>query len=76
MQNLTLNDLVNPREIKAVLVCNSKQNAIVEACDDQGFQEYPGSIELWQSLPDSRLLRVKRWLKKSIICTWAYFPRN
>ena len=61
---LELTDLYNPKEIKAVLLTNGN---FVEATENQGWQEYPKSIELWEKLEDGRLLRVKRWLSKSIV---------
>ena len=70
MGNLELSDLYNPRNIKAIYVVNKKQCEIICADDDQGFQEYPRSFELWQKLSDGRLLRVQRWLKKSITNTF------
>lgn len=59
-----LTDLHNPKEIKAVLLTNGN---FVEVSENQGWQEYPKSIELWEKLEDGRLLRVKRWLSKSIV---------
>ena len=67
MEFLELKDLYNPDNIQAIL---TKNNDFISADEDQGFQEYPGSVELWQKLDDGRLLRVRRWLKKSII---AYY---
>ena len=65
MKNLKLTDLHNPENITGFLHTNGNY---YEADKGQGFQEYPGSIELWEKLKDGRLLRVKRWLKKSVIC--------
>ena len=64
MENLKINDLYNPNGITSFLHTNGN---IYEAGENQGFQEYPGSIELWEKLKDGRLMRVKRWLKKSVI---------
>lgn len=54
--------LYNPSNINAVLLSSGD---IVELIDDQGFQEYPNRIELWQGL-SSRLLRVDSWNKNQI----------
>ena len=61
---LELKDLHNPKQIEAVLFTNGD---LVEASDNQGWQEYPKSVELWEMLEDGRLMRVKRWLSKSIV---------
>ena len=63
---MELVDLHNPNKITAFF---HKRGYWVEAETFQGFQEYPGSLELWQMLPDGRLLRVQRWLKKSVVLT-------
>lgn len=67
MKDLGIKDLYNPNRIKAIL---TTKNHYIEADENQGFQEYPGSIELWQVMEDGRLLRVIRWLKKSICATY------
>ncbi len=67
MVGLTLNDLHNPNNITGILL---KNNDFIQADINQGFQEYPKSIELWEKLTDGRLLRVRRWLEKSIIATY------
>jgi hypothetical protein len=67
MGELNLADLYNPNNISAVLINNT---GVVEAGKNQGFQEYPKSVELWEKMEDGRLLRVKRWLSKSIICKY------
>jgi len=64
---LELTDLHNPKQIEAVLFTDGN---LVETSENQGWQEYPKSIELWEKLEDGRLLRVKRWLSKSIV---AYY---
>lgn len=64
---MMLADLHNPQDIRAILL---DSGAYVEADDDQGWQEYPGSVELWQML-DGQLLRIQRWLKTSIARIYA-----
>ena len=54
--------LYNPNNINAVLLSSGD---IVELDDDQGFQEYPNRIELWQGL-SSRLSRVNSWNKTQV----------
>ncbi|MCA6368269.1 MAG: hypothetical protein IM631_12190 [Cytophagales bacterium] len=54
--------LYNPNNINAVLLSSGD---IVELLDDQGFQEYPNRIELWQGL-SSRLSMVGSWNKTQI----------
>jgi hypothetical protein len=54
--------LYNPNNINAVLLSSGD---IVELLDDQGFQEYPNRIELWQGL-SSRLSMVDSWNKTQI----------
>lgn len=54
--------LYNPHNINAVLLSSGD---IVELDDDQGFQEYPKRVELWQGL-SSRLSRVASWNKTHI----------
>ena len=65
MSQLQLHDLSNPRQITEVF--HLRQQHYVVPGTDQAFQEYPGSVELWQRLEDGRIMRVQRWLKKSII---------
>lgn len=64
MTDLTLNDLHNPYKITAILVYRTDD--FIEAADNQGFQETPGKIELWQKMNDGRLLRVQAWRKTSV----------
>lgn len=64
MEQLTLKSLHDPRHI--VRIFHLKRQLWIEPSADQRFQEYPGSVELWQTLADGRLLRVQRWLKRSI----------
>jgi hypothetical protein len=64
---MTLADLYNPKEIIGFL---HKNGDYYEAGEDQQFQIYPGSIELWQTVGEGRILRVKRWLMKSVIATY------
>jgi len=66
---MKISDLHNPNKITAIL--HKDGNLIAADSKDQGFQEYPGSWELWQKLDDGRLLRVQRWLKKSIVCIYS-----
>jgi hypothetical protein len=63
--DLQLSDLQNPKGITELFHLKN-QHWIVKS-DNQGFQEMPGSYELWEKLPDGRLLRVQRWLKKSVL---------
>jgi hypothetical protein len=55
--------LYNPNNINVVLLSSGD---IVELLDDQGFQEYPNRIELWQGL-SSQLLMVDSWNKGDIV---------
>jgi len=64
MGQLNISDLYNPNKISAVLVY--KKNEFIEAADDQGFQEYPRTVELWQKIDDGRLLKVAAWRKTSV----------
>jgi hypothetical protein len=66
LEELKLSDLYNPRGI-VELFHLKKQVWIVPTPEKQGFQEYPGSVELWEKLDDGRLLRVQRWLKTSVM---------
>ena len=68
--NGELTDLYNPKQIEAVLF---KDGNYIEAYENQGWQEYPKSIELWEKLDDGRLFRLKRWLSKSIV---AYYQKT
>ena len=61
---MTLNDLPNPNRVTALF---HKNGHSIEMGEGQGWQEYPGSFELWQEIGDGRILRVQRWLKKSIV---------
>ena len=70
MEHLKLSDLRNPRGVTGILHDNAKIGYIT-ADTDQGWQEYPGSWELWQKLKDGRLLRVGRWLKRAILVTYV-----
>ena len=62
--DLTLQDLHNPKKITR-LFHFKRQHWIVKA-DDQGWQEYPRSVELWQKMDDGKLIRIQRWLKTSV----------
>lgn len=61
MKNLTLKDLYNPNKIIGINV----KGTYIECDHKTAFQEYKGSVELWQEV-DNGILRLKRWLKKSI----------
>jgi len=61
---MNLADLNNPRNIQAIF--HGKDQMWIEARENQAWQEMPGSWELW-GMETGRLMRVKRWLKKSII---------
>lgn len=65
--DLQLSDLSNPRNVGAILLTSDR---FIEASDDQGFQERAGSYELWQKMDDGNLMRVQRWLKKSVVATY------
>ena len=67
MEHLTFADLHNPQSVRAIF--HGKRQVWIAASPDTAFQEWPGSWELWQKMEDGRLLRVQRWLKKSIIAT-------
>ena len=61
-----LNELHNPNNIEGILLWNRGKSKEIGKAENQRFQEYPKSVELWELLKDGRLLRVQRWLKKSI----------
>ena len=64
---MDLKDLHNPNEVTEIF--HLKKQHWITPGENQGWQEYPKSVELWQ-FDGGRLMRVKRWLKKSIIvCT-------
>lgn len=67
--DLRLSDLHNPRKVTSIL--HSKAGYIVLNPKNQGFQEWPGSWELWQKMEDGRLMRVVRCLKKCVIATYT-----
>jgi len=62
---MELSELNNPNEIKSVFLL--KKEHWVSLGKNQGFQEWPGSVELWEKLEDGRLMCICRWLKKSIL---------
>lgn len=64
IQELELTDLHNPRHIDSLF--HLARQHWIEKSENQGWQEYPGSVELWEKLPDGRLVRVQRWLKRSV----------
>jgi hypothetical protein len=60
-------DLNNPRNVVGIYVAYKNTDGDwIEAADNQGFQERDGSWELWQQF-EGRLVRVQRWLKRSVI---------
>jgi len=71
MTNLDLTDLTNPRHVVAVM---DKAGTCYEAGPDQGWQDRPGSWELWQRMENGLLLRIRRWRKTSIIATYRAEP--
>lgn len=56
----------NPKNIDGLLLWNNGKPIEIGHNENQCFQEWPGSVELWEQLEDGRIMRVKRWLKKSI----------
>ena len=62
---MDIKDLWNPRQVKGLVL--KKHNIVVG--ENQGFQERPGSWELWQMMETGLLMRVQRWLKTSVIAT-------
>ena len=63
---MTLQDLNNPKNIEGILLWNNGKPIEIGKDENQSFQEYPKSIELWQQLENGNLTRVQRWLKKSV----------
>lgn len=61
---MTLSDLHNPRNIECLF--HLRRQVWIELSDNQGWQEHHGSVELWEAVA-GRLLRVRRWLKRSVI---------
>ena len=70
---MDLTNLHNPDKITGVLI---KDVGLVKAGEFQGFQTYPKSVELWEQLIDGRLFRLRRWLSKSIICTYKQLNKE
>lgn len=66
IDRLKLSDLVNPQNIEGVLLWNRGNPLEIVKSEVQAFQEYPKSVELWQELEGNRIVRIQRWLKKSI----------
>jgi hypothetical protein len=60
---MNLSELYNPQKITCIAL---KKGTYVEPCDNQAFQEYPKSVELWQDMGNGCILRVQRWFKKSV----------
>ena len=58
--------LFNPNNIEGILIWKSGRSIEIAKGENQAFQEYPKSVELWEQLPDGRILRVQRWLKKTV----------
>ena len=74
-----LDKLHNPKKIEGILLWNGGKPIEIGKADDQAFQEYPGSIELWQEFEGNRITRVQRWLKKSIthyVINNTFEPKN
>ena len=69
---MTLADLHNPNKVDRLF--HLKGQHWICKSEDQAWQEYPGSVELWQAI-DSRLIRVQRWLKRSVIVYFENDPR-
>ena len=65
---LNLSDLHNPQKVVGIMI---KNGDYFEEAPNQQWPERPGSWELWQKLDDGRLIRVQRWLKKSVIATYV-----
>jgi len=61
---MELSELHNPNKIESIYLM--KKGNWVGHGEDQAFQEWPGSVELWQKMENGLLLRVCRWLKKSV----------
>ena len=70
MSQLTFQELHNPRQIHAIF--HLRKQCYIVPSENQAFQEYPGSIELWEQLEDGRLMRVQRWLKRSVL----FYPQE
>ena len=68
---ISLDDLNNPNDITSLFVAYKHEpvGRWIEASEGQRFQEMPGSWELWQTVDNGRVMRVQRWLKKSVITT-------
>lgn len=64
---MTLTDLHNPNKVD--MLFHLKNQVWICKSEDQAWQEYPGSVELWQALSEQggRIVRVQRWLKRSVI---------
>ena len=69
--DLQLTDLYNPNGITSI----STKYGMIELAENQEFQEYPGSIELWQKLPDGRLIKIDRWIKGKTVHHAEYKDR-
>jgi len=63
---MNFKDLNNPKNIEGILLWNNGKPTEIGKDENQCFQEYPKSIELWQQLENGNLIRVQRWLKKSV----------
>jgi len=63
---MTLKDLNNPEKVTAILL---KNGTLVTLSQNQGFQIYPKSCELWEN--NKGLFRLRRWLDKSIIAYYS-----
>ena len=74
-----LQQLNNPKNIDGILLWNKGKCIEIGKDENQAFQEYPKSIELWQQLESGNLIRVQRWLKKSVthfVINNQFQPKN
>lgn len=69
IKDLQLSDLHNPQKVVGVFLKNGDYFEALK--DTQGWQERPGSWELWQKMECGFLIRVQRWLKKSVVGVYA-----
>ncbi len=64
MEFLNLTDLHNPRNITSIWY---KSGGIITIdSETQGFQECENRIEIWEKLPDGRLIRPFKTFKKNV----------
>lgn len=62
---MTLNDLQNPQGIDRVFHLRN-QHWILPS-ENQGFQELPKTVQLWESFPDGRLICIHAWRKTTVM---------